>query len=84
MNTFGLRGKFMGATTCAYERTKMLDGQPAGLQCFNATTTYGAILPGALDGTTQPPAGAPNMQIGLGTDNTHLASFAFPRRLDAR
>ncbi|MBV8986679.1 MAG: hypothetical protein JO248_19775, partial [Acidimicrobiia bacterium] len=77
MNTFGTTGSFLGAETCAYDRNMMLNGQLAGLQCINATTTYGAILPGDLDGTTPPPAGAPDMQIGLGTDNTHLASFAF-------
>ena len=77
MNMFSSTGAFMGANTCAYERAKMLTGDLASVQCINATTAYGAILPGDLDGITPPPAGAPDMQIGLGTDNTHLASFRF-------
>jgi hypothetical protein len=77
MNMFNSAGTFLGANTCAYDRSRMLNGQAAGVQCFNTTPTYGAILPGDLDGTTPPPAGAPDMQIGLGRDNTHLASFAF-------
>ena len=77
MNTFSSIGSFTGAETCAYERARMLNGQAAGMQCFNTTTAYGAILPGDLDGTTAPPVGAADMQIGLGRDNSHLASFAF-------
>ena len=77
MNMFNSTGAFTGADSCVYERSKMLSGQAAGVECFNATTAYGALLPGDLDGTTPPPAGAPNMQLGLGADNTHLASFRF-------
>jgi len=78
MNTFGPSGNFLGADTCAYDRSRMLNGQSAGMQCFNLNSTlYGAVLPGDLDGTTPPPLGAPNIQIGLGADNTHLASFVF-------
>jgi hypothetical protein len=77
MNMFTASGAFLGADTCAYQRSQMLSGLAAGYQCFNTTTTYGALLPADLDGTTPPPAGAPDMQIGLGADNTHLASFAF-------
>ena len=77
MNMFGSSGTFTGANTCAYERAKMLNGELASMQCINAPASYGAILPGDLDGVTTPPVGAPNMQIGLGLDNTHLASFRF-------
>jgi hypothetical protein len=78
MNTFNAAGGFLGAETCAYDRAKMLNGQPAGLQCFvmNASL-YGAFLPGDLDGVTAPPLGEPNTQLGLGADNTHLASLQF-------
>ena len=77
MNMFGSSGVFTGANTCAYERTKMLNGELASVQCINAPASYGAILPADLDGVAVPPVGAPNMQIGLGLDNTHLASFRF-------
>jgi hypothetical protein len=77
MNMFNSSGAFTGAETCAYERAKMLNGDLASMQCLNIPTTFGAILPADLDGIAPPPAGAPNMEIGLGLDNTHLASFRF-------
>ena len=78
MNTFGPSGNFLGAESCAYDRSRMLNGQTAGMQCFALSPSlYGAVLPGDLDGTALPPAGAPNTQIGLGSTNTTLASFSF-------
>lgn len=77
MNMFNASGSFIGADTCAYDRASMLQGLAASMQCFNTGTGYGAILPANLTGTTPPPTGAPDMQIGLGQDNSHLASFAF-------
>jgi uncharacterized membrane protein len=77
MNTFSPSGVFTGAESCAYDRTSMLAGQPAVAQCFNTTTSYGALLPANYGGGTQPPTGAPDEQIGLGQDSSHLAAFAF-------
>ena len=77
MNTFSSSGVFTGANTCAYDRTAMLSGQAAAVQCFNTTTTYGALLPANYSGGTPPPPGAPDEQIGLGRDTSHLATFAF-------
>jgi hypothetical protein len=77
MNTFSSSGAFTGADTCAYDRTSMLQGLAAGMQCFNTTTSYGAILPANYGGGLPPPPGAPDEQIGLGQDTSHLASFAF-------
>lgn len=77
MNMFSSSGAFTGAETCAYERARMLTGDLASMQCIAISTTFGAILPADLDGIAPPPVGAPNMEIGLGLDNTHLASFRF-------
>ena len=77
MNMFNSSGRFIGADSCVYNRAAMLVGLPSSMQCFNPGTAYGAILPANLSDPTLPPADAPDMQIGLGVDATHLASFAF-------
>ena len=38
----------------------MLQGLSATQQCFNTSSAYGGLLPADLDGSTLPPAGAPN------------------------
>ena len=48
---------FAGPEVCAYDRAKMLAGQPATQQCFTLGTAYGGLLPADLDGATPPPAG---------------------------
>jgi hypothetical protein len=56
----------------------MLAGVPtATQQCFNTSISYGGLLPADLDGTTLPPAGAPNPFVALGTSNTTLALWKF-------
>src|SRR2546425_917640 len=54
---------FQGAKVCAYDRAKMLAGQAATQQCFQLSSSYGSLLPADLDGTTAPPAGAPNYLV---------------------
>jgi hypothetical protein len=54
---------FQGAKVCAYDRAKMLAGQPATQQCFQLSSSYGSLLPADLDGSTAPPAGAPNYLV---------------------
>ena len=52
-----------GAGVFAFERDKMLVGQAARMvyfNLFNANNDFGGHLPASLDGTTLPPAGAPN------------------------
>ncbi len=62
---------FHSAGACAFERTKMIAGDPGARQvCFDESTIdpkdangnyiYGGQLPTDLDGTTPPPAGEPN------------------------
>ena len=71
-NMFGT-ASYLGAELCAYDRAKMLAGQPATQQCFfqpyptspacpaaQAFTVY-SVLPASLDGKILPPAGAPGI-----------------------
>jgi hypothetical protein len=67
---------FVGALTCALDRTKMLAGNAATAICFQRGTSDISLLPADLDGATPPPAGAPNYQLELGTPTT-LNLFKF-------
>jgi hypothetical protein len=71
-NLFGTAA-YLGAELCAYDRVKMLAGQPATQQCFfkaypsspacpaaQQFTVY-AVLPANLDGKIMPPVGAPGI-----------------------
>src|SRR6185295_4285418 len=60
-NTFG------GARVCAVDRAKLLTGAAATQQCFNTSNQFGALLASDLDGTTLPPAGAPNTLLAIDT-----------------
>ena len=66
---------FQGAKLCAYDRASMLAGNPATQQCFQLSTSYGGVLPADLDGSTAPPAGAPNYMVAK--LSTSLAFWKF-------
>ena len=70
---------FLGAQTCAFDRTSMLAGLPATQQCFSTvdTATPNGLLPSHLDGATSPPAGAPNYLVGIGPTAATLTSYQF-------
>lgn len=77
-NLFNPAGtSFLGAESCALNRSAMLAGQTATQQCFTTSTAYGGILPADVDGTTAPPSGATNLQVALGTTSTTLAYWKF-------
>jgi hypothetical protein len=57
---------FAGAKACAYDRAAMLAGGAATQQCFQLSTSYGGLLPADVDGTAQPPAGAPGIFMARG------------------
>ncbi len=70
-DTTTINTDFHSAGACAFERTKMIAGDPNARQvCFDESTfdpkdangnyVYGGQLPADLDGTTPPPAGEPN------------------------
>ena len=67
---------FLGADSCALDRTAMLAGQTATQQCFQTSNSFGGLLPADVDGTA-PPAGEPNLQMALGTSSTQLVFWKF-------
>jgi hypothetical protein len=66
---------FIGAYACALDRTSMLVGAAATLQCFQLSSAYGGLLPSDLDGSTSPPAGSPNYFMAIDTNSLDLWSF---------
>lgn len=82
-NTFPGGGSFIGAKSCAMDRAAMLAGTSAVSVCFQLTTNEWSLLPTDLDGSTPPPAGAPNYNIELWNSTTlrlykFHADFAVP------
>jgi hypothetical protein len=67
---------FAGAQACAFDRAAMLAGAPASAICFQQAPSVSSLLPADLDGSTLPPAGAPNYFVGL-ADSNHLSLFRF-------
>jgi Carboxypeptidase regulatory-like domain len=62
--SFASGNAFLGSAAWAFERDKMLVGQPARMVKFKLGSTsnmfFGGHLPSNLDGFTLPPAGSPN------------------------
>jgi hypothetical protein len=74
-NIFNNGTTFAGAKLCAYDRTAMLAGTSATQQCFQLSTSFGGVLPGDLDGSVRPPAGAPAPFINFGSNSLNLWRF---------
>ena len=74
-NIFNNGTTFAGSKICAYDRAKMLTGAAATQNCFQLSTSYGGLLPSDLDGTTAPPAGAPNYFMNFGSNSLNLWKF---------
>lgn len=56
----GWNGNFEGPAACVVNRSRMLNGDSATMQCFNQiSTNYGTLVPSDVDGTNPPPAGSP-------------------------
>lgn len=62
---------------CAADRNSMLAGLPATIQCFDAPTGDFQGLPSDLDGTTLPPAGAPNHFLSLNVTTKSIEQLDF-------
>ncbi|HET9447567.1 MAG TPA: carboxypeptidase regulatory-like domain-containing protein, partial [Steroidobacteraceae bacterium] len=66
-NQFTNAGPFHGAGFFAFDRAKMLAGDPTAALLYTSMTegcpacAIGGVLPSDLDGLTPPPAGAPNV-----------------------
>lgn len=75
-NIFNNAQTFAGSKVCAFDRAKMLAGDPtATQQCFQLSTSYGGLLPSDLDGVTAPPAGSPNFFMNFGSNSLNLWKF---------
>jgi len=73
---------FVEVRACAYERSKMLAGQPATQVCFSTPETFVmgvppvfGMLPASVDGQTPPPVGAPNYLLNLKLTTTDTLSL---------
>src|SRR5271157_3067438 len=68
---------YVGAEPCAYDRAKMLVGDPTAEQfCFQLSPNDFALLPGDIDSPTLPPAGQDEFLFSL-WDTSHLALYSF-------
>jgi len=76
-NMFSPSGAWRNAKSCAMDRAAMLAGTAATQVCFNTSSAYGGLLAADLDSPTAPPAGAPNVHVALGANNTTLAYWKF-------
>ncbi len=75
-NIFNNAQTFAGSKVCAFDRAKMLIGDPTVTQqCFQLSTSYGGLLPSDLDGTTYPPAGSPNFFMNFASNSLNLWKF---------
>src|SRR5579859_4021188 len=68
---------FLGAEVCALDRTSMLAGAAATQQCFQTGTSAGGLLPSDLDGSTPPPAGAPDYFASLSFFSSAVSIWKF-------
>jgi hypothetical protein len=73
MNVFNSSGTaYLGPQAFAFDRTKMLAGMPATMITFPTLgPTFPPWLPSDLDGSTLPPAGAPNSLVLWPDTNTY-------------
>jgi hypothetical protein len=74
-NIFTNGQTFAGSKVCSLDRTAMLAGAAATQICFQTSTAYGGLLPSDLDGSTAPPAGAPNYILNFGSNSLNLWKF---------
>jgi archaellum component FlaF (FlaF/FlaG flagellin family) len=66
---------FLGSSACALDRSSMLFGNPATMQCFDLGGSYPSLLPSDMDGLTLPPEGSPNFFLNLGNNSLNLWQF---------
>jgi len=69
----GPGGSFSGGRVCAYDRAKMLAGQPATQICHEIP--YPSLLATDLEGLALPPAGTPNYVVNRGSNSLNVWRF---------
>src|SRR5712692_4671762 len=74
-NSFNNGKTFAGAKLCALDRSAMLAGTAATMQCFQLSTSFGGVLPSDLDGSTLPPAGSPDFLLNFGSNSLNEWKF---------
>lgn len=75
-NIFTNGRTFAGSKVCAWDRQAMINGDPfPQQQCFQLSSSFGGLLPSDLDGTTPPPAGAPNYLLNFGSSSLRMWKF---------
>jgi hypothetical protein len=62
---------------CALDRTAMLAGDTATMQCFSPNSQNFSFLPSDVDGATLPPSGAPAHFVEIGNNNSSLNEYDF-------
>jgi len=79
-NNFGPGGSgFVGPVLCAYNRTKLLSGDPTAEQiCHQYTSHEDSLLPADRDSPIAPPSGQDQFAIGSvgDVDNSHLSLYS--------
>ncbi len=75
-NMFANGSSWAGGEVCAFDRAKMIAGDPSATQqCFGPYSSYGGFQPADLDGSTLPPSGSPNYILAFGTNSLQLWKF---------
>ena len=82
MNVFNTVGTaYLGPQPFVFDRAKMLAGQPATFITFSPLgASFPPFLPADLDGSTLPPAGAPNSFVDV-AEQQQVSHVSFPCRL---
>jgi uncharacterized repeat protein (TIGR02543 family) len=71
-------GNYIGAEACVVQRSAMIAGQAATMQCFSETSAaVGSFLPADLDGTTPPPSGSPEYYLSFDGNDQSLDLYQF-------
>jgi hypothetical protein len=69
-NIFTNGTTFAGGKACAFEGAKLRSGLANTMQCFDENN--GGLLPADIDGTTLPPAGAPEYIMSFGSNSLRI------------
>jgi hypothetical protein len=76
-NDFNNGSTATNSHVCAVDRTNILAGNAATVQCFNTSSaTYFSLLPADLDGATAPPAGEAETFVDY-SNTTHINFWKF-------
>jgi len=73
--TYNIFGATYFGEVCAHDRSKMINGQANTMQCFTTSSNVQGLLSADMDGTTQPPAGAPNYVLRFGSNQLQMWKF---------